>query len=229
MFLFSNEIKIGTICKNGGCNNAYEGPISNTKDCLHHPGYPVFHEGLKYWSCCTKRTSDFTAFMNQVGCSTGRHKWIKEDDRTTQLSCRYDWHQTAANVVVAIYAKLYHHEQSSVRVNPIRLKVKLVFPQEGNDSFNLDLELRGIIDVAKTTVNFLGTKVEIVMPKAEPGRWIKLNNARDNENSEELQKQIEEERAKAEAAAKDNEDDDSDVDLDDIEAVTQGCTITEVD
>lgn len=166
--------------------------------------------------------------MNQVGCSTGRHKWIKDDDNLKKLVCRYDWHQTAANVVVTIYAKSYHYEQSSVHINPIRLKVKLVFPQEGNDAFNMDLELRRIIDVTKTTVNFLGTKVEIVMPKAEPGRWTKLNNERETDQNEELQKQIEEEKAKLAAANEKNEDE-SDIDLDDIEPLTRGCTITELD
>lgn len=164
--------------------------------------------------------------MNQVGCTTGKHLWVKEDDNK-QINCRYDWHQTAENVVVAIYAKLYHYENSSVRVNPIRLNVKLIFPQQGNDAFSLDLELRGLIDVSRTTVNFLGTKVEIVMPKAEPGRWIKLDIPRKSEQNEELQKQIDEEKAKQEAAA--NEDGDSDVDLDDIEAITKGCTLTELD
>ena len=66
------------MCKNGGCNSAYESPATNDKDCIYHPGSPIFHEGMKYWSCCNRKTSDFTAFVNQVGCETGKHKWIKE-------------------------------------------------------------------------------------------------------------------------------------------------------
>lgn len=60
------------------------------------------------------------------------------------MKCRYDWHQTASNVVVAIYAKLYHYEKSFVKVNPIRLNVSLVFPQQSDSTFNLDVELRGV-------------------------------------------------------------------------------------
>lgn len=67
----------GTICKNGGCGQAYETPASNQQPCVHHPGVPVFHEGLKYWSCCTKRTSDFAQFLAQKGCQTGVHRWFK--------------------------------------------------------------------------------------------------------------------------------------------------------
>lgn len=65
-----------------------------------------------------------------------------EDQET--VKCRYDWHQTAANVVIAIYAKLYHYEKSFVKINPVRLMVRLVFPQQNNAEFNIDLELRGV-------------------------------------------------------------------------------------
>lgn len=71
-------IPIGTTCKYGGCNATYESPASDETECNYHPGVPIFHEGLKYWSCCTKRTTDFTAFMNQKGCAYGRHKWISD-------------------------------------------------------------------------------------------------------------------------------------------------------
>lgn len=71
-----SEIAIGTVCKNGGCGIAYESPSTNDTSCIHHPGTPIFHEGLKYWSCCAKKTTDFTAFMSQRGCKTGDHKWI---------------------------------------------------------------------------------------------------------------------------------------------------------
>lgn len=72
-----DEIPVGTRCKNGGCSAEYLGPDSDTSPCVHHPGSPVFHEGMKYWSCCQKRTSDFNVFLNQVGCSTGKHVWRK--------------------------------------------------------------------------------------------------------------------------------------------------------
>lgn len=68
---------------------------------------------------------------------------FQSEDQET-VKCRYDWHQTAANVVIAIYAKLYHYEKSFVKVNPIRLNVCLVFPQQNNAEFNMDIELRGV-------------------------------------------------------------------------------------
>lgn len=70
-------------------------------------------------------------------------QFFQADDEET-LKCRYDWHQTAANVVIAIYAKLYHYEQSFVKINPVRLNVCLVFPQQNNAEFKFDIELRGV-------------------------------------------------------------------------------------
>lgn len=74
----SGMVEIGANCKNGGCSVVYQGPETNGTICLHHPGVPIFHEGLKFWSCCQKRTSDFTSFLNQIGCERGTHLWIKE-------------------------------------------------------------------------------------------------------------------------------------------------------
>lgn len=55
---------------------SFEGEHSNLDMCKYHPGVPIFHEGLKYWSCCQKKTTDFTEFLEQLGCSTGHHCWI---------------------------------------------------------------------------------------------------------------------------------------------------------
>ena len=40
---------------------------------------PIFHEGMKFWSCCQRKTSDFQSFLNQEGCMLGEHKWKKDD------------------------------------------------------------------------------------------------------------------------------------------------------
>lgn len=75
----STTVAIGTLCKNGGCGKSYEGEDSDAETCIYHPGCPIFHEGLKFWSCCLKRTSDFNAFLNQVGCDRrGSHVWVKK-------------------------------------------------------------------------------------------------------------------------------------------------------
>ncbi|CAH2076584.1 unnamed protein product, partial [Iphiclides podalirius] len=168
-------VAIGTCCKNGGCNTAYEGPQTNDSICTYHPGCPVFHEGLKFWSCCQKRTTDFNTFLSQPGCTTGSHKWFKDSTPAGTVKCRWDWHQTPDFVIVSVYAKKYNPTTSYVKLNPIRLNTKLVFHEDDNAVFELDLELRGVIDVQKSSASMLGTKVEIKLKKAEPGAWSKLD------------------------------------------------------
>lgn len=164
-------IKIGESCKNNGCKTTYEGDHSNLGICKYHPGYPVFHEGLKYWTCCQKKTTDFSEFLEQAGCSTGHHCWVKLDS-TKVATCRYDWHQTASHVCVAIYAKLCDPASTYVEVNPIRLQANIVFGDA--NVFTLDVELRGVIDVQQSSVNLAATKVEIKLRKAEPASWKNL-------------------------------------------------------
>lgn len=99
---------------------------------------------MKYWSCCQKKTTDFAVFMAQKGCAYGQHKYINKNDDRQVVQCRYDWHQTATDVTVSIYAKKYHYAQSIVEVNPVRLHCVLVFPDQENAKFEIDLELRGV-------------------------------------------------------------------------------------
>ena len=59
------------------------------------------------------------------------------------MECRYDWHQTATHVTVAIYAKKYDPDISKIEIHPIRLKVHVYFPEQAG-AFDLDLELAGV-------------------------------------------------------------------------------------
>lgn len=182
----SNEYKIsiGQSCKNNSCKATYEGPSSEEDECIHHPGVPVFHEGMKYWSCCQKKTSEFSVFLEQVGCTKGKHVWLSKNTQK-KIQCRLDWHQTPAFIVVSVFAKKYQPSQSFIKLNPIRLSIDLFFIEE-NSRYNVDLELKGIVDVAQSTVNMLPTKIEIQLKKAEPGFWTCLEIRRvSNEQPEE--------------------------------------------
>jgi cysteine/histidine-rich domain-containing protein 1 len=215
----NGEIAMGTSCKNGGCKASYQSPASNDEPCIHHPGFPIFHEGYKFWTCCQKKTSDFQTFLEQAGCETSKHKWLQQGT-ADRVNCRWDWHQTAGNVVVAVYAKNYDYKKSFVKVSPIRLAVKIVFPQENNAEFNIDLELRGMIDVERAAAKMYGTKIEMTLPKSEGGHWVRLDYPRDDAAGKDKEPEIEEPTVEEES----NE---SDVDLDDLEIV-QGAKITEL-
>lgn len=63
----------------------YNGPESRLEPCAHHPGTAVFHEGMKYWSCCQRKTSNFSAFLEQEGCAKGDHNWSKVGNRLNSI------------------------------------------------------------------------------------------------------------------------------------------------
>ncbi|EHB00245.1 Cysteine and histidine-rich domain-containing protein 1 [Heterocephalus glaber] len=45
---------------NRGCGQRFD-PKTNSDDaCTYHPGVPVFHDALKCWSCCKRRTTEVT-------------------------------------------------------------------------------------------------------------------------------------------------------------------------
>lgn len=73
-----SKVQIGQSCKNNSCKATYKGPTSEEETCNYHSGVPIFHEGLKYWSCCQKRTTEFSVFLQQPGCTRGKHIWFSE-------------------------------------------------------------------------------------------------------------------------------------------------------
>ncbi|XP_042896206.1 cysteine and histidine-rich domain-containing protein 1 [Parasteatoda tepidariorum] len=167
------EIQLNTPCHNKGCREVYKGEYSNIETCMYHSGIPVFHEGMKYWSCCVKRTTDFDSFLEQVGCTTGKHKWHKDITTESQAKCRYDWHQTAQSVIISVYSKCPLPELSYVEANPVKLHMHIAFGKE-KQIFEEEVILFGVVDVKGSTVTYLGSKVEIILKKAESQSWKDL-------------------------------------------------------
>ncbi|XP_068163978.1 cysteine and histidine-rich domain-containing protein 1 [Antennarius striatus] len=169
----SQTVMPGTRCKNAGCKTVYQGPETDTEACTHHPGGPVFHEGYKYWSCCCIKTVDFNAFLDQKGCSTAKHRWVPKQDKK-KVACRHDWHQTGSNVVVTIYAKNANPELTCIEANRTVLSCQIQF--EDNKIFKRDFHLWGVVNVKKSSVNMVPSKVEITLFKADQVAWGKLED-----------------------------------------------------
>uniref|UniRef100_A0A8D0L2L9 Integrin subunit beta 1 binding protein 2 n=1 Tax=Sphenodon punctatus TaxID=8508 RepID=A0A8D0L2L9_SPHPU len=161
--------------------------------CIFHPGVPVFHEGMKSWSCCGMKTTDFTDFLEQQGCSPGKHTWVKQQDKKV-ASCRQDWHQTSNQVVVTIYAKNPLPALCSVKANRTVLDVHVAF--EGDKVFQAEPELWGVIDVEKSFVSMMPSKVEITLRKAGPVIWGRLEHL----PSQPLREQLETETVESDGA-----------------------------
>jgi len=171
----ADTIQIGAGCKNNTCEAKFLGAVAQQNDeCNYHPGSPMFHEGMKFWTCCQKRTSEFDDFLKQRGCTYGQHNWMKPSELAVKkATCRYDWHQTGQNVVVSIFAKVCDPEKCNVQVNPTTLNVKIAF-NGGSDQFQLECRLNGVIDPSASSVEYLGTKAEIKLRKRDPVSWSGL-------------------------------------------------------
>jgi len=164
-------IAIGTACFNNGCMKTYQGEASLVETCYYHAGQPIFHEGMKYWSCCERKTSDFDAFMQQAGCIKGKHVWTKEKPSgKVSTDCRYDFHQTGPDVYLTLYAKNAQPLDSYFEANSTNLNIHLEF-NLGKNVCDLNLSLWGAIDLSQSVVTMYGTKVELRMRKAEPFSW----------------------------------------------------------
>lgn len=173
----SDAIEVDTPCKNASCNARYQNESSNSQKCVYHPGVAIFHEGMKFWSCCQRKTSDFDNFLNQIGCEEGKHVWQKKEttDGVEPVNCRYDHHQTGGFVIVTVYSKNPVPEKTTILTNKIKLDMSIIF-EAGTKSFNKKLELFGVIDVEQSVVNFFQTKVEIKLKKADTITWSKLEH-----------------------------------------------------
>lgn len=170
-------LSVGTLCKNPGCQKAYQSEESNFETCEHHTGVPVFHEGLKFWSCCQKRTSDFSTFLNQSGCSSGKHLWIKpkteESVENIENTCRFDWFQFGPNVVLTIYSKNPIPDISVVSANQVKLQVSITFGAE-HKRFVKCFNLFETIDLSRSQVVYSPVKTEITMKKVDFIQWPSL-------------------------------------------------------
>lgn len=176
-----DKITIGTSCKNNSCKACYNGEDSDLEKCIYHSGFPVFHEGMKFWSCCQRKTSDFDNFLEQEGCEVGKHLWVKKES-SQKKSCRFDWHQTPGFVTISVFSKVADPEKSYVEVNKVRCKIHVVF-EGGQSLFEKDVILKDAIVPEGSQVKMLGTKVEIILKKLESFSWSALEFTKPKEQN----------------------------------------------
>uniref|UniRef100_A0A1I7XRP7 CHORD domain-containing protein n=1 Tax=Heterorhabditis bacteriophora TaxID=37862 RepID=A0A1I7XRP7_HETBA len=118
------ELRIGTPCRNSGCDKVYAGPEFNLSECISHPGQAVFHEGMKYWSCCQRKTSNFNAFLSQEGCAKVQHQWSTNEKVD---NVRDDWFSSNGNITINIYCKGALPDDLSVSSDGQMLRVHVVY------------------------------------------------------------------------------------------------------
>lgn len=61
-------------CQNKGCQKDFAVADNNESACVYHEGQPVFHDAVKFWSCCpSAQCYDFDDFLRVPGCKRGYH------------------------------------------------------------------------------------------------------------------------------------------------------------
>uniref|UniRef100_A0A7E4VG52 CHORD domain-containing protein n=1 Tax=Panagrellus redivivus TaxID=6233 RepID=A0A7E4VG52_PANRE len=166
-----NNVVVGAVCKNNACNTTYNGPETNKTECRHHPGTAIFHEGVKYWSCCVKKTSDFTQFLNQPGCEVGTHVWSKQNERVDKI--REDWFSRAGYIHLNVYCKGALPDKSAFETDGLLLRTTIVHGF-GNKITEASYDLFGAIVPSESKVIVGERKIEMVLKQAEPMGWPSL-------------------------------------------------------
>lgn len=67
-----------SVCSNFASKWLIHKFVSQFQDaCRFHPGTPYFHDAYKGWSCCNRKSVDFTEFLNIKGCQLSKHSNVK--------------------------------------------------------------------------------------------------------------------------------------------------------
>ncbi|KAL6530182.1 hypothetical protein OROHE_014535 [Orobanche hederae] len=59
-------------CQRIGCDAVFCEDDNLDGSCTYHDAGPIFHDGMKEWSCCKKKSHDFSSFLEIPGCSLAR-------------------------------------------------------------------------------------------------------------------------------------------------------------
>eukprot|EP00842_Homolaphlyctis_polyrhiza_P003562 jgi/Hompol1/4206/HPOL_003538-RA len=176
----------GTICKRKSCGTAYIDEVqSRVPDtCEYHPGMPVFHEGSKGWTCCSRRVLEFEQFLKIKGCTIGNHRFTDpvlpasesaaaaSASAIKEVECRRDWYQTPDKVIISIFAKKVDKSSTFVQFTDTHLKVDIKFLDGSVSKYHT--QLFQPVDASLCVYEILSTKIEIVLKKANGLSWVAI-------------------------------------------------------
>ncbi|CAO0795182.1 unnamed protein product [Mucor circinelloides] len=166
----------GTTCKRRGCGRVWKDQATSRGSgaeatCRHHPGSPIFHEGSKGWSCCSRKVLDFDEFLKIEGCKEGKHLFVGANSQTEEMiDCRTDWYQTQTNVILSIFAKNKDDTKVDFTEDTINVDIKM----KGNKRYKKAFPLFATIDAAASKFTVLSTKIEINLKKTSGISWASL-------------------------------------------------------
>jgi hypothetical protein len=166
-------IEVGSKCKRPSCGKPFVDTASRTESCTFHSGVPVFHEGSKGWSCCTRKVLEFDQFLKIKGCKQGLHRFTEPQvEGPRVVDCRRDWYQTQDKVMISVFAKKVDKEKTKIVFNSTQLTVDVVFQDGSINQWNT--ELFQPIQVEQSTFDILSTKIEISLAKSNGISWAAI-------------------------------------------------------
>jgi len=180
----SVQVDVDTPCQRRGCNVKF---VSNEENrlgdgegtvCTYHAAPPLFREGSKGYLCCKRRVLEFDEFLKIKGCKTGKHLFVpKKTQNNNQelITCRIDHYQTPSQVHVSVFAKQTDEAASTVRFDDSKVYLDLVMP--ASKRFQRTLDLYGPINAEASKYTHFGTKVELVLAKADTRSWALLEKS----------------------------------------------------
>merc|ERR1712227_703426 len=160
----------------------YVDASSNATCCQYHPGAPVFHEGMKFWSCCERKTSDFTSFLSQVGCEKADCcDWVhpSEAREKAKAAARYDFHQTTDTIYCNVYCKGIIPNETKVIISDRRVDINVCFGSKKTKMSLRVSELWAKIVPGKSRLTLAGTKLELGLNKKSKVQWKSLEAKED--------------------------------------------------
>ncbi|KAI8971605.1 chord-domain-containing protein [Mycotypha africana] len=166
----------GTVCKRRGCGCVWKGcDVSRGEGaeavCHYHSGTPVFHEGSKGWSCCSRKVLDFDDFLKIPGCKEGKHLFLGASNKGEEMvDCRTDWYQTQSSAILSIFAK----NKENTKVEFKEQSVDIDITMKGNKRYKKTIPLFMPIDISASKYEVLSTKIEINLKKTNGISWASL-------------------------------------------------------
>ncbi|KAJ6145022.1 hypothetical protein N7470_008917 [Penicillium chermesinum] len=167
------EIPANATCRRKGCGATYTGSAREDEKCVHHPGEPVFHEGSKGWSCCKRRVLEFDEFLKIPGCKEKRKTSVRGQ---AQASRRGEGGNCATSTAVNVSLYLKKIDKERARVNLAADTVTFDLPTTDNKRYQDTYRLFAPIDPAQSSFKVLGTKLELVLVKADGTSWPVLRS-----------------------------------------------------
>jgi hypothetical protein len=186
------QVPNGKTCRRKGCGQSFDASKGRQDDegCVHHPGFAVFHEGSKGWSCCKKRVLEFDEFLRLEGCERKkRHLFVgsgkkgkegvnggatgagaEAEEVLAKGSVRTDFYQTPTTVIASLFLKKIDKEGSRVEFTSAS---EVVFDLRTGDGKRYEdaMVLFGDIVPEKSSFKVMGTKLELTLAKADGMGW----------------------------------------------------------